>query len=274
VSISRTAVNASRIQAICLSTLRHPILLLAACAIMLFSLLFFVSSPAYSGQVTLAWDPSSAGDLAGYRVYSGTTSRSYSMKLDVGNATSCVIKGLVDGATYYFAVTAVDTSGLESSYSNEATMTLASTGTPAAPTEDPTTPTNSNTSAATDGGGGGGGGGCFIATAVYGSYLDPHVMVLRSFRDNILLTNRFGAAFVRFYYATSPAVAAVIADSSLLRAIVRVLLLPLIGFGYVCLSIGLFPALLMTALAIYLVVLGVRSRKLLFASFPFRPEGS
>jgi len=25
--------------------------------------------------------------------------------------------------------------------------------------------------------GGGGGGGCFIATAAYGSYLDPHVMV-------------------------------------------------------------------------------------------------
>lgn len=62
-------------------------------------------------------------------------------------------------------------------------------------------------SAATGGGGGGGGGGCFIATAAFGSYDAQEVRDLRSFRDRYLLKNAWGRAFVRFYYAHSPALA-------------------------------------------------------------------
>ncbi len=78
------------------------------------------------------------------------------------------------------------------------------------------------------GDGGGGGGACFIATAAYGSYLDPHVMVLRQFRDNILLTNTPGRAFVKFYYANSPVIAQIISESEGLRFVTRIALTPVV----------------------------------------------
>ncbi|MEA1876775.1 MAG: LpqB family beta-propeller domain-containing protein, partial [Bacteroidota bacterium] len=51
------------------------------------------------------------------------------------------------------------------------------------------------------------GGGCFIATAAFGSYLEPHVKVLTNFRDHYLLTNPLGIHLVRFYYYVSPPIA-------------------------------------------------------------------
>jgi len=77
-------------------------------------------------------------------------------------------------------------------------------------------------------GGGGGGGGCFIATAAYGSYLHPDVMILREFRDKYLLTNQPGRAFVAVYYKISPPVADFIRTHESARFIVRVLLTPFI----------------------------------------------
>jgi hypothetical protein len=90
----------------------------------------------------------------------------------------------------------------------------------------------------TGGGGGGGGGSCFIATAAYGSLMEPHVKILREFRDQFLLANSFGKAFVKFYYKYSPPLADFIANHISLRTMVRLGLLPFIGVSWLALKIG------------------------------------
>ena len=91
-----------------------------------------------------------------------------------------------------------------------------------------TSTSTSTTTTVAPSGSGGGGVGCFIATAAYGSYLDPHVVVLRNFRDRYLQTNKPGQYFVRWYYNNSPPVAELIRENETLRIITRVLLTPVI----------------------------------------------
>jgi hypothetical protein len=73
-----------------------------------------------------------------------------------------------------------------------------------------------------------GGSGCFIATAAYGSYLHPQVQLLRHFRDDYLMTNAPGRAFVSIYYRFSPPLAHFIARYTILRSMTRLALTPLV----------------------------------------------
>ena len=85
------------------------------------------------------------------------------------------------------------------------------------------------------GGAGGGGDGCFIATAAYGSYMEPHVKILRDFRDTFLMHTRLGRSFLNAYYRYSPPIANYIAEHSILKAAVRIGLAPIIGISYLML---------------------------------------
>ena len=105
------------------------------------------------------------------------------------------------------------------------------------PTPPPSPPSGSS--------GGGGGGGCFVATAAYGSVMEPSVKVLREFRDRFLLTNSAGSAFVVLYYAYSPPMANFIAGKDTVRLVVRWSLLPLVGVSCIAINLGPIPALIL-----------------------------
>ena len=74
-------------------------------------------------SVTLAWDRSAGTNIASYKLYYGVASRTYTNANNVGNVTNATISSLISGKNYYFASTAYDASGLESSYSTEVVYT-------------------------------------------------------------------------------------------------------------------------------------------------------
>lgn len=67
--------------------------------------------------------------------------------------------------------------------------------------------------------------GCYIATACYGNYDHPDVVVLRKFRDERLLPTPLGKHLVNLYYAVSPKLAAWVGSNRWLSRIVRRVLL-------------------------------------------------
>ncbi len=99
--------------------------------------LFWMTPVARPQNVTLAWDPS-LGNIAGYFLYSGTVSENYSQKISVGNTTMALVSNLTTGQTYFFAVTAYNSDGLESGYSNQVQYTVPAVPSPSLPTPAPT----------------------------------------------------------------------------------------------------------------------------------------
>jgi len=88
-------------------------------------LILFVNASADAAQkqsVTLGWDP--VGGVSGYKLYQGGASRVYTNSVNLGNVTQGTVSSLIGGSTYYFAVTAYDSSGVESVYSSEISYTV------------------------------------------------------------------------------------------------------------------------------------------------------
>jgi hypothetical protein len=69
---------------------------------------------AHAGTISVAWDPVPDDDLAGYRVYYGLTPGSHDNVRQVGTTPAAELTGLADCTTWYVAVRALDTGGLES----------------------------------------------------------------------------------------------------------------------------------------------------------------
>ena len=102
--------------------------------------------------------------------------------------------------------------------------------------------------------GGGGGGGCFIATAAFGTSLEPQVKLLKQFRDRFLLSNTLGTKFVENYYHYSPPLADYIAEHETLRSFVRLGLYPLVGFAYFMIETGIKVKISSIALFLLLIL--------------------
>ena len=131
-------------------------------AVLVLASVIFINPSCFAFHLTLEWDPNVEEDLAGYIVYYGTASRNYKYDVDIGDQTSCTISGLAEGKRYYFAVTAYDEEGNESTFSREVVY--------------PSIPEAETSGASGASGGGGGGGGCFVTSAADGRWSMGHLV--------------------------------------------------------------------------------------------------
>ncbi len=105
--------------------------------------------------------------------------------------------------------------------------------------------------------GGGGGSGCFIATAAYGTPMEPQVKILSEFRDRVLLDNPAGTALVSLYRKYSPSIADFISRHETARTLVRWGLGPVVGVCWLVLKTNTVITLLVIVLLIILTGKGL-----------------
>lgn len=113
-------------------------------------------------DLTLAWEPSTSPDVAGYEVwyktgssgppYNGTGAMEGDSPVDVGNFTELTLHLLDEDKNYYFTVTAYDEEENDSRYSNEVS------------TAEGADSPDGSVGGSTGGGGGGSSWGCFVSS--------------------------------------------------------------------------------------------------------------
>ncbi len=227
-----------------------------------------------SETLEVSWNP--VANATGYLVSYKTATETTYTDLPLMTSTSAVISGLTNSTLYdisvraYFqqvvhvavkAYYAPNTSVIPNpkealAYSEEAVVSM---GTPtygeAATIQDfpeplvpyPNLPNSSR--------------GCFVATAAYGYYSAPQVQALRVFRDQYLLTNRLGSAFVRWYYAHGPAAAAWLDAHPAWKPAVRAALLPAVGLSLFMIQTSLVVKIGLLVIAVCISALAFRRKR-------------
>jgi chitinase len=93
--------------------------------------LLLAGTSCFASTISLKWDPVTASDLAGYKVYysttptapfTGTGATQGASPVQVSAQNSATITGLDPGRPYYFAITAYNSAGVESPYSSIVTV--------------------------------------------------------------------------------------------------------------------------------------------------------
>ncbi len=174
-------------------------------------------------NLKVKWDDTSNNEEVEYKVYWSTASFDASTKDKAKTksgitAQSYQIEGLDNGVTVFVAVTAVD------EFDNESELSTLVEEIPVA--------VDDFWEYYQKAGGGEEGGFCFVATAAFGSYMEPSVQTLRHFRDRVLLATPWGRTLVDWYYIHGPKAAAFIRDSQALKAAARIVLLPAVAVAW------------------------------------------
>lgn len=97
-------------------------------------LLILIPSLCFGASVSFAWKKNPEPDVVKYRIYCSLISGLYAEGYDENaavvidqyseNKTTATIEGLTPGLRYYFVITAVNSAGLESGFSNELAITI------------------------------------------------------------------------------------------------------------------------------------------------------